>query len=98
MNPIIRMPPIIPATIPAANRAPGGVRRAEPLASALATSVCSAMGPVGPARGLLLVHKNLREFFVLFEDRDRLVDQSLEFVVAGVFAILLELADQALVI
>ena len=35
---------------------------------------------------------------MLFEDRDRLVDQSLKFIVAGVLAILLELADQSLVI
>ena len=35
---------------------------------------------------------------MLFEDRDRLVDQSLKVIVAGVLAILLERADQSFVI
>jgi hypothetical protein len=40
----------------------------------------------------------LCELPILFEDREHLVDQSLEFIVAGILALLLELADQSLVI
>ena len=47
---------------------------------------------------LLFVHKNFCQLLVLFEDRDRLVDQSLEFIVAGILSLLLKLADQSLVI
>src|SRR5216684_3061766 len=92
------MPPIIPATIPAANFAPGDVRPTEPLASTLVLYGCSPMGPIGLAGGLLLIHENFGELFVLFEDRDHLVDQGLEIIVAGVLTILLELANQSFVI
>lgn len=56
------------------------------------------MSPIGLSGGLLLIHKNFCEVFVLFEDREHLVDQCLELIVAGVLSILLELANQFLVI
>src|SRR6266850_6948713 len=97
MHPIIRIPPSAPAAIPATIRALAGVRYTGRLAAISAASACVAIVRSAPL-GLLLFHQNLRELSMLFENRDHLLDQSLEFLITRVLFILLQLADQFVVI
>ena len=94
MKPIIRMALRIPSAIPAASRLPHETRSADALASTLAVSDCSAMVQIGRL-GLLLLHEDLCEIQVLLEDRHDLVDKRLDVIVAGIFALLLQRADES---
>jgi hypothetical protein len=51
------------------------------------------MVPSGQA-GLLFLHENLCQLTVLLEDRHDLIDQRLDVIVAGIFALLLERGDE----
>src|SRR5712675_2126251 len=97
MHPTSRIPPSTPAAIPAAIRALAGVRYIGRLDPISAASACVAIVRLAWL-GLLLLHQNLRELAMLFENRDHLLDQSLEFLITGVLFILLELGYQFVVI
>src|ERR1700677_2747837 len=97
MKPIIRMALSIPAAIPAANRLPHETRSPDALASTLAASDCSAMVSIGRL-GPLLFHQDFCEVPVLFEDRYDLIDQRFYVIIAGVLALLLQRANEPLLI